>query len=128
MKGCESCQQNKIIRQPLSTQLHPNLIPTKPWEIVSMDFIGPLPMSNNFNMIMVIVDRLSKRGIFIPIYSTITAAGTAKEIRDHLVTKHGFPRIIISNRGPQFASNFMKEITTQLGIQQNISTAYHPQC
>ena len=78
-------------------------------------------------MIMVIVDRLSKRGIFIPTYSTITAAGTAKEIRDHLVAKHGFPRVIISNRGPQFASNFMKEITAQLGIQQNISTAYHPQ-
>ena len=55
------------------------------------------------------------------------ALGTAKEVHDHLTAKHGFPRIIISDRGPQFASRLMKEITGMMGVQQNLSTAYHPQ-
>ena len=40
---------------------------------------------------------------------------------------HGIPKKITSDRGPQFASELMKELCTQLGIQQNLSTAYHPQ-
>jgi transposase InsO family protein len=40
---------------------------------------------------------------------------------------HGIPRRIISDRGPQFASKFMKKLSNALGIKQNLSTAYHPQ-
>jgi len=38
----------------------------------------------------------------------------------------GLPKKVISDRGPQFVSNFMKELCLQLGIEQNPSTAYHP--
>ena len=40
---------------------------------------------------------------------------------------HGIPKKITSDRGPQFVSELMKELCTRLGIQQNLSTAYHPQ-
>ena len=40
---------------------------------------------------------------------------------------HGIPKKITSDRGPQFTSELMKELCTWLGIQQNLSTAYHPQ-
>ena len=40
---------------------------------------------------------------------------------------HGIPKKITSDRGPQFTSELMKELCTQLGIQQNLSTAYQPQ-
>ena len=75
-----------------------------------MDFIGPLPLLNGYDMILVIIDQLIKRGIFISTFSEITALGTAKEVHNHLIAKHGFPCIIISDRGPQFASQLMKEL------------------
>jgi hypothetical protein len=37
---------------------------------------------------------------------------------------HGIPRRIISNRGPQFALKFMKELCNALGIERNLSMAY----
>ena len=40
---------------------------------------------------------------------------------------HGLPQVVISDRGPQFVSNFMKELYQLLGIKENPSTAYHPQ-
>ena len=39
----------------------------------------------------------------------------------------GLPRKVISDRGPQFVSNFMKELCLRLEIERNPSTAYHPQ-
>jgi len=40
---------------------------------------------------------------------------------------HGIPRKILSNRGPQFTSRFIEELTKALRIKRILSTAYHPQ-
>jgi len=40
---------------------------------------------------------------------------------------YGIPKKIISDRDPQLTSQFAREICKELGVQQNISTAYHPQ-
>ena len=50
-----------------------------------MDFIGLLPLLNGYDMILVIIDYLTKRGIFISTFSELTALRTAKEVRDHLI-------------------------------------------
>ena len=47
--------------------------------------------------------------------------------RDQIWKLHGLPKKITSDRGPQFALQLMKELCTALGIQRNMSTAYHPQ-
>ena len=52
-----------------------NEIPTEPWAIISMDLIGPLVQSKGKDMILVIVDRFSKKAYFLPCNTTITAQG-----------------------------------------------------
>jgi len=51
----------------------------------------------------------------------------AKIYRDRVWSKHGLLRKIISDRGPQFAVQFMKDLSKLVGIESNLSTAYHPQ-
>jgi hypothetical protein len=41
--------------------------------------------------------------------------------------KHGLSRVVISNQGPGFVSQFMRDLMKLLGIQGNPSMAYHPQ-
>ncbi|KAF8689711.1 hypothetical protein AX14_003210, partial [Amanita brunnescens Koide BX004] len=53
--------------------------------------------------------------------------GVARLFIDHVFRDHGFPIKVISNRGTQFVSQFMKELYEALGIKGNPSTAYHPQ-
>ena len=127
VKGCAQCQRTKIDRQKRAAPLNPNRIPTRPWQIISWDLIGPLPESKGFNAILVIVDRFSKQMHLVPTTVEVTAEGAAKAMRDHVFCLHGLPEVVISDRGPQFVSKFMKELYRLLGIRGNPSTAYHPQ-
>ena len=57
----------------------------------------------------------------------LTSSQLAEIYRDQIWKLHGIPRKITSDRGPQFASQLMKDLCGALGIKQNLSTAYHPQ-
>jgi len=57
----------------------------------------------------------------------LTAVGMAKIYRDRVWSKHRLPQKIISDRGPQFATQFMKDLNKLVGIESNLLTAYHPQ-
>ncbi len=92
-----------------------------------MDLITDLPRSEGFDSILTIVDQgCFKAAKFIPCNKTIDGPGIAQEYLKHLVPWFGVPKCIISDCDPQFASNFSKAICKALGVQQNLSTAFHP--
>jgi hypothetical protein len=127
VKGCLECRKNKIIRQPGHVSLSPLPIPEQPWQEISIDMIGPLPKSDDHDSILVIVDRFSKMIHLIPTTTSLSSAKLAEIYKKEVWRHHGIPRRIISDRGPQFASKYMKELCNALGIERNLSTAYHPQ-
>ena len=100
----------------------------EPFQYISMDLITNLPQSGSYNMILTIVDQGCTKAIkFIPCTKTITGEGVAKLYMCHLLPWFGLPQRIISNRDPRFTSTFSQEICAQTKIQQNLSTAFHPQ-
>ena len=127
VEGCDKCQKTKSVTKAAKTPLQPNTVPQCPWEIISVDIIGPLPESQGKNAILTIVDRFSKMIRLFPISTDITAKGVATIFRDHIFKLHSTPQKVISNRGPQFVLSFMDALYTLLRIQGNPSTAYHPQ-
>ena len=92
-----------------------------------MDFITGLPESQQKTAILVVVDRFSKMGIFIPCTNETNSQDLAEMLLQHVFTKFGLPSKITSDRGPQFVSKFTQEVYTALGIENATSTAYHPQ-
>jgi len=57
----------------------------------------------------------------------ISSEGIAKIYRDEIWKLHRISKKILSDRGPQFASRFIEELTKALGMKRMLSTAYHPQ-
>lgn len=125
--GCTECQGAKVRSGPAEAPLNPQAIPDEPWQNVSVDFIGPITPSLRYNMIMVVVDMLTKETILIPTTQNITAEGTARLFFKHIIPLKGLFRKVVSDRGPQFAANFTKDLYKLLQIERNLSTAYHPQ-
>ena len=63
----------------------------------------------------------------LPCRKEIDALGTAELYHNGPYRRFGLPDVIISDRGPQFASKLMQELTKKLGVKSKLSTAYHPQ-
>jgi len=69
--------------------------------------------------IVVIVDQFTKMIQLKAITTNISSEGIAKIYRDNIWKLHGVPRKILSDQGPQFTSNFMKEFTKALETKGN---------
>ena len=104
-----------------------NSIPEKAWSHISADFITKLPLAQGYDVILVVVDRFTKMGHFIPTMERTSTEGLARLFRDNVWKLHGLPDNIISDRGPQFAAGVMKELNCMLGIETKLSTVFHPQ-
>ena len=103
------------------------LIPKRSWNSISMDFIEKLPMSDGSNMILVIVDCLTKQLIFIPTINTITSQMLAKLFILHVFSKHGIPSHITSNRGSEFVSAFFHLLRKVLDMKLHFTSSYCPE-
>jgi len=130
VKGCAICQQNKIITH--QTKVPPYRIPTetnaRPFQQVAMDLITGLPPVKGKDAILTIVDQgCSRAAIFLACDTMITGPGIAQLYMDHVFRWFGLPVKVISDRDPRFTLHFGKALTKRLDIQQNLSTAFHPQ-
>ena len=125
--GCDKCQRYKNFPQPPVGKLMSPETPTEPWKNISAVFIVGLLSAQGFDALLVVVDRAKKQMHAIPTTAETSALGLAKLYRDNVWRYHGLPDSMISDRGPQFAAELMKELNKLLGIQTKLSTAYHPQ-
>ncbi|KAK1683799.1 hypothetical protein QYE76_044647 [Lolium multiflorum] len=122
---CDICQRVKAEHQRPAGLLQPLQIPEWKWDSVGMDFITGLPKSSKGNdSIWVVVDRLTKVAHFIPVKTTYQGPKLAELYISRIVSLHGTPKSIVSDRGSQFIEIQVHE---GLGTRLNFSTAYHPQ-
>ena len=127
--SCDVCQRNKHDRN--SAKRIPAAewkAPTTPLHTIGIDFVGELPETKKkHNMIISIIDRLSKKSQFIPARTDITAEQLAKLFATHFIKNEGVPYIVLSDQGSVFMRQFWKEVWRLMGVTLAISSAYHPQ-
>jgi hypothetical protein len=98
------------------------------WEDISMDFIVGLPRTaKGYDSIWVIVDRLAKIAHFLLVRVKYTMATYAELYIAHILSLHGIPKTIVSDRGPQFVAKFWEALHKSLGTKLLHSLAYRPQ-
>nr|GEZ35220.1 putative reverse transcriptase domain, ribonuclease H-like domain, aspartic peptidase domain protein [Tanacetum cinerariifolium] len=92
-----------------------------------MDFVTKLlRTSNGHDTIWVFVDRLTKSAHFIPTQETKSMDTLTWVYIKEIISRHGVPISIISNRDSHFTSRFLQSLQNALGTQLDMSTAYHP--
>jgi transposase InsO family protein len=127
VKTCDLCNRTKVQHRRPIGELHPSETPEAPWDVISVDFIVELPKSHGYDAIMNVVDSVTKHTHFIPTHTTINAKGAALLFLKEVWKHHGMPRVVVSDRGPQFVARFTRELYKLLGIKLAMSMAYHPQ-
>ncbi|GJX30366.1 putative reverse transcriptase domain-containing protein [Tanacetum coccineum] len=98
------------------------------WDNITMDFVTKLPKSSQgYITILVIVDRLTKSAIFVPIRETDSVDKLVRMYLKEVATRHEIPLSIICDHDPRFASIFWRSLQNALGTSLDMSTVCHPQ-
>jgi transposase InsO family protein len=98
-----------------------------PWEVVAMDYIGPIPLSaRRHRYILTIIDYFTRLTVLVPVRQQ-TAEATVQAVLKHWVTYYGVPRSIHSDQGTNFESELMTRLCERLSIRKTRTTAYRPQ-
>jgi transposase InsO family protein len=125
IQRCDVCQRTKQPTQKPAGIAQMLQIPDGPWQSISIDFLGPLPLSNDYRHVMVVVDRFSSATRLIPMHDKYTSRDICNALLLEIYSRLGRPTEIITDRGPQFVSNFFTEMQEAFGVHLLPSTAYH---
>ena len=124
-RRCDACQRNKVVRHAPYGLLSPLPIPPRPWCSVSLNWITDLPPSHYHDVILVVVDCLTKQALFIPTTKSMAAPDVASSFLQHVVRVHGLSETLVSDRDPVFTSHFWRCLLELCGIRANRSSAFH---
>ena len=124
---CDLCSRGKTPRHLKHGELAPLPTPAGPWKGISCDLVVDLPLSNEYDSILVFVDRFTKMCHLIPCTKSTTSPEFARMFLDHVIRLHGIPESIVSDRGSIFTSQFWTALSKFLNLDKRMSTAFHPQ-
>nr|GEX67447.1 retrotransposon protein, putative, Ty3-gypsy subclass [Tanacetum cinerariifolium] len=123
---CLTCAKVKAEHQKLFGLLQQPEIPVWKWKKITMDFIVGLSRTlSGYDLIWVIVDRLTKSAHFLLVKTTDSMEKLTQLYLKEIVCRHGVS--IISDRDSKFTSRFWRSLQEALGMRLDMSTAYHPE-
>jgi len=125
--ACAACMRNKSTMTTPAGPLHPLPIPDGRGDSIAVDFVGPLPEDQGYNMLVTITDHLGADIRLIPCCNMITAPRFAALFFDHWYCENSLPCEVISDCDKLFLSRFWKTLHTLMGVKLKMSSAYHPQ-
>lgn len=84
---------------------HPLEIPTRRFEAVDIDFVSGIKVYHEFDLIVVITERLTKWPIFKLLKKSVSSQEIAEMLLQEVVLQYGVPRFIVSDRDPKFINS-----------------------
>ena len=109
-KTCTPCQTSKTSNQVPAGVLHTLPVPTRPWQSIGMDFIGPFPKQYEYDYLWVVICRLTSMVRLIPVNVGLTATQLSRRYLEEVVRHHGLPESIVSDRDTKFTSKWWREL------------------
>lgn len=124
VRNCYICAAFKPSQQPVDgLASHPK--PSRPWEVVSSDIIGPLPRSSKgHSFILVVCDYLTKFPIVIPLRQA-TSSAVVREIEEKIFLLFGVPRVLICDNGAQYRSRVFRNLLESYHVTLKYTPFYH---
>lgn len=127
VRACTICATCKVEPRAPSGQMLGFPRATQPWEIISVDVVGPLPRSKSgHTCILSVSDYFSKFCMFFPMRSA-TAKTIVTLLEDSVFLLFGAPRQLICDNGKQFTSREMRNLMDTYGVKLLHTANYHPQ-
>ena len=113
---CETC---------LRTQEHGaaqidlgHLNASRPFELISIDVVGPLPISSRQNRFIIAATDYFSKWVVAAAYKNFNAKTTAKFLVEEIFLKFGPPQTILSDQGTNFESELVRELLDYFNVKK----------
>ena len=126
VKQCSECQKHKGPQPALPAPMG-TITATYPFEKISWDIMGPLPLTpRGHQYILVVTDLFTKWVEAFPLPNT-TATTLATILMNEIVCRFGVPAHLHSDQGANLRSAVVQKLCQLLGIHSTRTSAYHPE-
>jgi Integrase zinc binding domain/Integrase core domain len=124
VRQCELCDSSK--QHPNSHQFpgQPLPLPVAPFLTWGMDIYGPLPLTDDGFMYIIVFTEYHSRWVEVLALKTITAASVARAFVDSIVLRFGTPDTLISDQGSDFTANLFAAVVTIIGTDHHFTTSF----
>lgn len=127
VSSCEVCKASKPTNQTQRSPMGKQRSANRPFEVISIDYVGPLPRSRaGFSYLFVVLDSFSKFTHLHPMRAANTQS-TIKCLKEHIFLTFGTPRYLISDNGTQFTAVAFQNFLKAYGVTSWYTSRYHPQ-
>ena len=114
IEKCEACIKAKSTPSMVPLKMYP--IPNRPFDTISTDILGPLPITSNNNKFILVVRDVVTRYTIATALENKEADSIIKAFR-HTIANYGPSRVCISDNGREFVNdkfkNFLKYYNTK---------------
>jgi hypothetical protein len=128
IRNCHVCKRFKSSRDRYFELLNFFFISNKFWIDIMMNFVTELFMNNEFNVILMIINKLIKMHHYIlctTIKKDIFAEETTRLLINHVWKLHDLLDTIMFDKKSQFISLIWKSLCKALRIINKLSTTFH---
>ena len=124
--SCDACQRFKTPTRSPHVPHVASTLPTRPWEIMSMDVLSGFPRTTSGNLKVLVINDMFTRFAQAYAMPDETSLSVAEALYQH-VTLFGPPSTILTDQAQNFVSSIMHEFYKLFHITKIRTTAYHPQ-
>ncbi|CAF1418203.1 unnamed protein product [Didymodactylos carnosus] len=128
LKSCIQCAQFNPQRRKAPGHLKPIPSPSGVWELLSMDFHGPItPSSKRGNKYIITITDVLSKFVIAKSVRDCSATTVVHFLKEDVITKFGTPKCILTDNGTHFTALLTEELFKQFGVIHLYTTPYHPQ-
>ena len=122
---CEICNLHKgSPNVPAPLERYPTEL--YPFQVVSMDFVGPMPATQRSNKyILVFIDYLTRWVEIVPCRDRL-ASTVAEAVKKRIIVQHSTPEVLLSDNAPEYTGEIMTKLCEFFEIKKVHTTPYKP--
>lgn len=123
---CTICKESKTPNTNVQPVCGKPKVCQRPWEIISLDFLGPYPRSRRGNVWLLVICDFFSKFVVVQCLKTATAPGVCTVLRNLVFNLFGVPSICITDNAKVFLSETFQRTLKEHGVTHWNLAVYHP--
>lgn len=124
--SCEICKESKTPNVNVRPVCGKPKLCSRPWEMISLDFLGPYPRSKKGNVWILVVCDFFSKFVLIQCLRNATAPAVCAFLETNVFTLFGAPSVCISDNAQVFKSGGFQKLLEKYGVSHWNLAIYHP--